>query len=253
MKAERRHELHQNTLASFLIRLPEIMREHGSKVLLVVIVLLLAGILWHRQTQKNENQLAEGWTSITSARLQIDRLRLLPRMIENEAQMVGARKQLVDGANQILQQVLQSDNRQVAAEAYVVQGDLNWTIANLPPLAAATTQPTLQLAAPADALDAAQKSYEKVIRVYSDQPTTVTSARFGLAAICENQSEFDKAGKIYTEIKDDASTRAVDKTLADIRLKSLAEIRKPLYIAPTTAPATMPALEMAGPTTQPAK
>jgi hypothetical protein len=45
MKAQRRHELKTNTLAQQLERLPFTLREHGGKILLAVIAVLLIIVL----------------------------------------------------------------------------------------------------------------------------------------------------------------------------------------------------------------
>ena len=45
MKAQRRHELKQNTLAKGLENLPEVSRRHGTKILVVVMVGLLVTLL----------------------------------------------------------------------------------------------------------------------------------------------------------------------------------------------------------------
>ncbi len=251
MKAERRHELQANTLAATLTNAPEFLRQHGAKVLLVIIVALLIAIFIHQRTRRTQEQLDFGWTAITAARMSMDR-------IANPAQMAAARKQLIDSATQSLASVVASDNPQIAAQAYLLRGDLNWTIANLPDIPEAATQPSLKIeGAPREYLTSAKTAYTKVIRAYPEETQTVTSARFGLAAIAENEHDFAAAQKIYTEIKADPNTLPAYKTLADLRLTALDIIKNPVYVVPTTRPAvaatTIPAATVEKPATAPAR
>jgi hypothetical protein len=238
MKSERRHELHTNSLAQTIARTPEFLREHGSKVLLGVIIVLLVVILIHQRMRRNLEQLDTGWTSITSARYSIQRIGLLPAQIRNPVDIAAARRQMTESASSALTSVIGSDNPQLAAEAYLLRGDLNWTLANLPELPEAATQPALKLEGSSqEYLTRAEEAYQKVIRVYADQTTSVSNARFGLAAIAENRHDWAGAKKIYEEIKNDPKTIPSYKTLADLKIVALSVIDTPVYIVPSSQPA----------------
>lgn len=246
MKSERRHELQTNSLATALQAAPQFLRVHGSKIFLGLIIVLLAAIFLYQRSRRNQEQLDAGWGNISAARTSMSRLTLLPQLIESPVQLASVRKQIIEDASAALAPMLGSDNRQIAAEAYLVRGDLNLAIAHLPPIAAAATQPALQIeGTSADHVDKAEEAYEKVLRVYPEEHRTVTNARFGLAAVAEDKRDFDAAAKRYEEIKNDAKTLPAYKTLAEIRLAALEDIRKPMYLAPAavaaTAPSTAPA------------
>jgi hypothetical protein len=90
-------------------------------------------------------------------------------------------------------------------------------------------------------LDNAEKAYTQVLDQYPDQKLPVVSARFGLAAIDENQHVWNKASQQYQAIEDDPAASLSFKDQAKMRLRLLAEIQKPAFIAsaiaqPTTAP-----------------
>ena len=254
MKSERRHELHTNSLAQALTRTPEFLREHGSKVLLGIIIVLLVVILIHQRTRRNREQLDTGWTSITTARYSIERIGMLSAQFRNAGDVAAGRRQLTESANSALTSVVGSDNPQLAAQAYLLRGDLNWTLANLPELPEAATQPSLKLESSSqDYLSRAEEAYQKVLRMYAEQTLSVTNARFGLAAIAENRHDWARAKSIYEEIKNDAKTIPSYKTLAELKINALPLIDTPVYIVPssqpavpaapaaTTAPATAPA------------
>jgi hypothetical protein len=250
MKSERRHELHTNSLAQLLTRAPELLREHGSKVLLGIIILLLVIILIHQRTRRNREQLDTGWSSISNARFNIQRLRLLQAQLKSANDIAAARKQLIESSSSALTSVIGSDNPTLAAEAYLLRGHLHWTLANLPQLPEATTQPSLKLEGSAqDFLTRAEEAYQKVIRVYADQPLGVGNARFGLAAIAENRHDWARAKSLYEEVKNDPKTIPSYKILADLKIAALDQINTPVYIVPTSQPA---APAVATPATAPA-
>lgn len=245
MKAERRHELQTNSLAHALANAPEFFRVHGSKVLLVVILGLLAAILLYNRSKRNQEQLQVGWTNITQARAFISNLGQLPRQPLPPTEQLNARKQMIEGASNALLAITDVDNRQIAAAAYLTRGDLYWTAANLPELPEATTRPTLKMDVPAsEYLTRAQEAWQKVVNNFADQPQIVTNAKFGLAAIAENNSQWDVAAKLFQDIKADPKTIATFVNLADAQLQRLEMIRTPLYMAPATQPAsTQPTTE----------
>jgi hypothetical protein len=249
MKSERRHELQQNSLASALTHAPEFIRAQGSKVLLVIIILLLGAILLNQRSRAKQETLQAGWGNIATARVGVERLARPSFETGTPAEQFEYRKSLISMITNALNQVLASDDRQLAAEAYLVRGDFNWTLANLPEIAGAATQPSLKLETPANGyLAIAIESYKKVTQSYSDQPSAVTIARFGLAAAAENEHDFAEAGKVYEQVKSDANTLPAYKTLAELKLSELDKISKPVYLAP----ATQPAATAASATTRPA-
>lgn len=252
MKSERRHELHTNSLAQALSHAPEFLREHGSKVLLGIIIVLLIAILVHQRTRRSREELDSGWANITAARIAIGRLGMLPAQVKSPTDLVNLRRQVVESASSALTAVVGSDNPQLAAAAYLLRGDLNWTLANLPELPEAATQPSLKLEGSSqEYLGRADEAYQKVIRVYADQTLSVSNARFGLAAIAENKRDWAAARTTYEAIKNDPKTIPSYKTLADLKIAALGVIESPVYIAPTSQPAPAPA-PAAAPTTAPA-
>ena len=255
MKSERRHELQTNSLASVLVRTPEFIREHGSKVLLGVIVVLLVAIVIHQRTRSNREQLDSGWNSISTARFAIQRLASLPTQVNSAAEQATVRRQLIETTSSELTRTMDSSNPQIAAESYLLRGDLNWTLANMTDPPEAATQPALKLDGSSEEyLNHAEEAYQKVLRVYADQAMDVANARFGLATIAENRHDWTKAKSIYDEIKNDPNTIPSYKTLADVKLMVLETIQQPVYILPTSqpaAPAQAPAAP-AAPATMPA-
>jgi hypothetical protein len=68
------------------------------------------------------------------------------------------------------------------------------------------------------------------------------AARFGLAAVAENQGKWDEAKKQYEAIANAPQVLPSMKALANTRLGQVDELRKPLFTSPATAPAaTAPA------------
>jgi hypothetical protein len=119
-----------------------------------------------------------------------------------------------------------------------------------------------------DLLKQSEESYQQVIKQYpTERPAT--AAQFGLAAIRENQKQFDDAEKIYNGIIS-ASADPMFKDLATSRLALLEKAKTPVYIgstevrtptpflttkpsAPTTAKSIAPAAHPTTTTTAPTK
>lgn len=243
MKSERRHELQSNSLAGALSNAPSFMRMHGSKVLLAIIIVLLVAILLNQRSRRSRETLESGWANIAGARSAISQMSYLAaRRGEAPATLAKARNQLIDSATAALASVVGADNRQLAAEAYLVRGDLNWTLANLPEIPAAATQPSLRLASsPKEYLDKAEESYQRVVRNEEASSLTATNAKFGLVAVAENKGEWESARKQLEAIKSDPKTLEVYQTLATQQLEHIDEISKPIYVVPATQPTTSPA------------
>ena len=238
MKSERRHELQTNSLAQALAHAPEFFRQHGSKLLLGIIIVLLATILIYQRSRKGEEQLQVGWSSISTARTLIGELSTSVASRDTAVNQYGMRQQIIANVNNNLNSILHSSDRQLAAEAHLLRGDLSWTLANLPDIPGAATQPTLKMSSSAEEyLKLAEESYRRVLNNYSDQSNSVISAQLGLAAVAENRHDWDAAGKIYNTIKADPNILAAYKTLAEKRLEAMEVIRQPVYLSPTTQPA----------------
>lgn len=248
MKSERRHELQTNSLAQAMMSPNGFLRTHGPKVLLTIIVALLVALLLHRRYQSNQAELDTGWSYITMAQRSLFQLSQNAGIVSDPIQRANNQRQIVATIDQTINPLLSSDQRMIAAQAYLVRGDLHWTLANLP-AAAPTTQPVAAELTPSQNLDKAQEAYDKIIRVYGDLQDVATNARFGLAAIAENRREFDKAKTVYEAIKNDPNVIPSYKTLAEEHLKILPEIQKRLYIGTPLPPA--PVAPAAGATTQP--
>ncbi len=187
-------------------------------------------------------------------------------------QLAAMRSKTIDEVNAAIDSIstnATSADAALQAKALLTKGDLNWTLANLPPIPGAATQPSLKLSRTTDEyLSQAADAYQQVLKNFPDQSDTVLAANFGLAAIAEDNHNWDEATKIYNQIKS-SSVEQMYKDLADARLKLLPEIEQPvlvgslttkpadmtpLVMAPSSQPATQPApTMMMAPATQPAK
>jgi|GEM_PF-764182 len=259
MKSERRHELKENSLAGFLENVPYYARVHGNKLLtgLIVILLIAAFVRWRsaRAVEKQNlisSNLADARTKIgelSSPNFAIGLLTGDPRTISAQRQTLTA-----DANNAIDTIAGETEDQTIRAEALLAKADLNWTLANLPEIPAATTQPALKsTTSPDEFLRKATDFYTNVLSSYADQPMAVVAARFGLAACAENRRDVATAADQYNLIiKSDTLT--MYKTMAEQRLKVLDSIKEPLFLGtlkpePTTQ-AAMPT-PLTGPSTGP--
>ena len=261
MKAERRHELQTNTLAQFLSDLPLYIRFHANKILFGIIVICLIILLVRYRS--NQSALARQATkdSLESAKVGIAQLRAVDRSQTTDASRSAERNKIasqIKGAvSDVLENTKDPDDSATRAQALLVQGDLNWTLANLPALPGAATQPQLaSRQTPAEYLANAETAYLKVVKTYPDQTVAMANALLSLAAIEENRGNWDKAVEYYNKVIADESLARAFKDLARARLAATAQIRTPVYLGsysatqPTTAESAMSPMSPLAPSTE---
>jgi hypothetical protein len=238
MKAKRRHELVENDLSKVIVRLPTFFELYGNKILIAIICLCLGVFVFRWQWSQRTERAAVSADSLAEARQSLSELANVPDAGAPE-QIAAVRSQLITDIREALERVkLNTTDRAQLAEALVERGDLNWQIANMPDLPGAATRPMLRLdQTSAESLDNAEKAYSETLDQYPDQKLAVISARFGLAAVDENNHAWNKAGQEYQAIETDASASPGFKEQAKTREKLLAEISQPTFLA---VPATQP-------------
>jgi hypothetical protein len=264
MKAERRHELQTNTLAQFLSELPIYLRIHANKILMGVIVICAVVLLVRYRMNVTAEARYRARTELSSARLGVEqffRLESIPTM--DPADKIKQRKtlqqQIQSAIDQALADTSDPEDSAVRAEAFVTQGDLYWTMANLTPIPGAATQPALAMPeTPEQYLGRAEMGYQRVVNEYSNQQMAKVTALLGLAAIEENRRNWDEAIEYYNQVTADEKAANVFKGIARQRLSLIPQLRTPVYLGsfsstqPVTAPATGPTIEpTTEPTTQP--
>lgn len=238
MKAERRHELKQNTLARSLETLPDVGRRHGTKILLVVLVGLAVALLIRSRVASSRESAQLASYSLSHGRELIDQLRTSAERLP-PTQFVSVAQEISRAVDMAVQQVLEgTDDPRMLAEARILQGDLSWQMAALPEPPGATTRPELALPRNDEQLlQAAQDAYQAALEQRGAPIESVTTARLGLAAVAENRRQFDVAREHYQKVLDDTATPTPLKDLAAAAISRLEVIRKPPLIAP---PATAP-------------
>jgi tetratricopeptide (TPR) repeat protein len=253
MKSQRRHELKTNTLAQAMADFPNTGRRYVGPVLVAAIIAMLVVLLVRYRIDSSRRVARESAEALAEARQSIVELRSLPWWrAQNQEQIAVQRKQLVSAAqSQIDRAISESKDRKVKAEALIARGDLNYQLANFPLLPITTTRPSLGPDQdPKQLLDQAAEAYQQVLNDYADQKDAVTTARFGMAAIAENRNDWEAAKKYYTAVKDSSDSPKPMVDQADNRIKLLAKLAEPIYIAPpSTEPATTEPVTTTMPTT----
>jgi hypothetical protein len=243
MKAQRRHELKQNTLAHSLENLPEFGRQHGTKILLVVMVGLAVALLIRSRISSSRAAEEQAGYALSHGREMVEQLRANAARLP-PAQFVTVAQEVSKGVDKAVQDVLDaSDDPRMIAEARILQGDLNWQLAAMPEAPGATTRPDLALPRTDEQLlDAAAAAYQAAVDWRDAPRESVVTARLGLAAVAENRRQWDTARDHYQKILDDPNTPKPLKDLAATALTRLEVLRKPPLLA---APASAPSLPVA--------
>jgi len=244
MKAQRRHDLRQSDLAKAIKQAPSFWQQSGGRYLLLLIAVLVVVILIRYRISSNRQAAQQAIDSLSVARSLISELRS-PRMVmmtqlAPPGEVTMRRRQIYSEANNAIGEATRlSDDRTVAAEALVARGDLCWALATLPEVPGASTQPGAQVRDPRELISNAAEAYRAVVDNYSDIKHSLIAARFGLAAIAENQANWDAARQQYEAIINQSGELKAYKQLASERLSILPKLREPVILA---APATEPAL-----------
>ena len=240
MKAQRRHELKQNTLAHSLETLPDFGRRHGTKILLVVMVGLLVTLLIRSRVASSRAAADQAAYSLSHGRELIGQLQTSAEQLP-PAQFAKVAQEISKAVDTAVQQVLESsDDPRALAEARIIQGDLNWHLAAMPEAPGATSRPELALPRTDEQLlDTAEAAYKAAIEQRDAPKESLTTARLGLAAVAENRRQWDQAKDQYQKVLDDPATPKPMKDLAAASISRLETLRKPPLIAP---PATAPIL-----------
>ena len=251
MKAQRRHELKQNTLALGLQSFPDFWRVYGGKVLLALVAILAIILFIRFRTQSAREAEQAAGESYATAVQAIGSLQNPPRDPKLASEQ---RRAVQDQADRAISQVLEtSTDDGLKAEALVARGDLNWALARLPDPAAASQPTSRPTESRDDLLESARKAYDAALALPGAKPLSVTTARLGLAAIAEQRKQWDEAKKQYEAVKNDSRTSPAFKAEAEADLENLAKIQSPVLLGKAaTLPTTAPAFPELGGTTQPA-
>ena len=263
MKAERRHELQTNTLDRTIRNLPEYWREHGSKIALALIAVLLVIVLVRMYFTNRAEKAARLAENLSVARSAISGLRdsifwsnerMSPADVKKRTDEV--RQDVDKSLNEVLNEAPDAAQQ---AEVSVLRGDLYYALSMFGEPPEAATQPALKSEKdPKQLMEQAESHYKEVLAQAGAIPSTLTArARFGLAAIAENQLNFDAAKAHYEAIQKDSSLGQALRDQAQSRINVLKEVQKEHVIGrprpneelrsttgPTTLPATKPILSL---------
>ncbi len=255
MKSERRHELQQNSLIQAVYDLPAFARRHGSRIAIVVIAISLL-IIWLKYRSNSAAQRLE------DARLNLTEAMVSLRQLENlsvvpPGQEEGAAQQrslwYTDGLQHCDTALDEAGGTDPAlrAQALLYKGDLNFALADMPDLPGSATRPSLKPElGTLELLSNAQGAYSQVLSDYSDNTYAATAARFGLAAVAEDQavsgstpdsSQWDVAKQQYQAVIDDPNATQAYKGYANTRLELIAKLQHPPAINVPPMGATRPA------------
>jgi hypothetical protein len=269
MKAERRHELKQNSLVKKLEDLPRY-KQWGTRAMLGVILLAMLIFGWRYRQSAEAARVDSARDSLAAGQEALLRLKDTALQLAegtDPASVANLRMDsFADGINEVGDAITNAgdNNPMLVASALLCRGDLNFELANIPPLPGAATRPSLQPdQSEPDLLNAAADAYTKVLQDYPDDLPNVTQARFGLAAVAEDRAQsdpmnWDKAKSYFQAILDSAAPELF-KDQARTQLALLPNLQKPLALdlfpeieAPSTMPSTEPTIMgPAAPTTMP--
>lgn len=239
MKAEHRHELKTNDLAKSLITFQDYVKLYGGRVALGIAIVILITVLIIQRKNRAQTQTAFYRDELATARNIVESL---SHTRSPEAERVP--NMLRDVRDNASEKVVQ-------AEALVTMGDYAWAMANFND-PNATSRPTTRPGEKSreEYLQDAKAAYQQVLDQFADQPFSVVAARFGLAAIAENERNFDAARAHYDAIKSASNVAKEFKAQADAMIRRLDAIRQPVLIGEVPEKMELPTLPTTASTTR---
>ncbi|HET6248166.1 MAG TPA: hypothetical protein VFE47_10755 [Tepidisphaeraceae bacterium] len=215
---------------------PAFFQQYGSRILLGVILCLLAYILVQRHLNDKAQKAKDASRSLGGAIYALNQLQSIPINPEHPIppdQLVSIRKQYVQEVENRVGEVLaNADDPKVRAQGLIVRGDLNWLLANFPPLP--TTRPS-EFAMPKSSdeyLTAAAEAYNSVLQPpLNEDHQSVVAARLSLANIAENRDDWAKAKDYFQQVVDDPSAGKGPQRLAQSSIDQIKIIQKPVFIS----------------------
>lgn len=253
MKAERRHELQENSLIRSVRNFPEFWRDYGSKILLGLILVLLAILLIRMWINKKEDSRRQMSEDLTAARASLEELRSTnevappqrpgmppdPEAMQNmkPEQVADHRKRVWSRVESAANNVLQnsSDAAQLA-EAKLLRADLNYHFGLLAELGVgngANKERGID-SPPKEYFDRAAQNYQEVIAQAANvRPPQVAAARLGLAAVYENRRQFGEARALYETVQREGPDE-ISRLQAAARLRALVMAKPDQFVATET-------------------
>ena len=256
MKAERRHELQTNSLALWLRwRLPQIWQQHGTKILLglILVALMILVIRWRLNAPKLAYTRAE--QALSQADQIMIRIRSGDTAHETDALKLVKSGQLPALVKNALDE---SDKPLIQARSYNLLGDYYYSLAirRISP-DDATTRP-FQTDVSDKVLQQAKENYDKALEVKTDQPDLSARAHIGLGVIAisrafqlsvEKQKWDNEQWRIAREqfeaVANDTKAPMVFQEYAKGYLRAIKEAQNPVLVKSDGTPPRIP------PTSQP--
>jgi tetratricopeptide (TPR) repeat protein len=229
MKSEHRHELKTNDLAKSLMTFQDYVKVYGGRVALGFAIVILIIVLIVQRSGKSRAELAKSQDDLAYAANQIN---LLSHVQVSGNGQVTVHPAAVEQVRRLLQDIRdKASDKKVLAQATLLQGDYAWAMANYPEIPGADTQPSLRPDKDrGDLFKEAKDAYQQVLTQYSDQTLPTVAAHMGLAALAENEFNWDEAKRQYEAIKNMSDASSTCQNLAKGKLIRLEEIRQPILV-----------------------
>jgi hypothetical protein len=258
MKSDRRHTVKFNQTEEDTSDFADWLKEYWPRIAMGVVLVVLIGILIYQRISAARDRSSAAGGNLAMARYNIQQLEAFnPMRAADQEQAATLREQYADTARDALAAAQKnSSDSLILSEAEVARGDLNWTLANLPALPGATTRPALRPPQTEDEyLKQAGEAYYALLQKYPNEWMAAVSAHFGLAAIAENQGNWDAARKEYSAVSQKKNIPQTFRDQADARIDDLEKLQEPVVLGhPATLPTTQEAAAVTTrPTTQAAE
>jgi len=246
----------QATRAVKVMQLPDLRRKWLGRAAIVVAVVAVVALLIRSRITAAENAYKDAAEHLSIAAPMVEAVRnAAPNPAEPmDAKYINFVQSRSEQANSELDKVSSaSSDAKLLAQAAVLRGDVNFTMANIPVWTTPTTAstqpiPALKLSRE-EYLKQSSAAYQEIVDKFSDQSLNLICAHFGLAAIAENRSEWPVATNHYQAVLTNENSSPTQKLYAQQRINMLPGFNQPALLVNAETPplvsATQPATQAA--------
>lgn len=220
MKAERRHELHQNDLAQWLGKVADWSKKHANHITAVVLgvaVVFLAWVMISKHIKSREEAVYANYQKALTSGSTEERTQLLEEVAGQDRNEFLAASACLDLANEYTSKAVVAAGKGETAQAK------EWS-------------------------EKASKFYTQLTQKHAKLKSLAAQGHYGLGQLAMNAGNFDEAGKQFKQAQDAAAEGYPIHYQAKSALTELEQIRK----APTKFAASQPSTPFVVPSaTQP--
>ncbi len=227
MKTERRHELHTNELADWMVHFPTWAKENRNNIIYIAIVIIVCGALWYYKYGRVAAR-SVGEQQITNLIDTVERHKMM--VVNKQVEGLSISDGFVAAHNNLGSHAALSKNNIAAAIALVkaadaLRADMHYR-PEIPP------QDVLE-----EQVNKAKNLYEQALQKAPENAQLAAMANLGIGLSLEELGQFGQAKDVYQKIVSDEKYAGIAAAWqARLRMATLDDNKQQVYFAQASKP-----------------